>query len=263
MDSVSSCGLSRRLLLPALAVLLSVMAGGAQAQTVRVAVASNALGAIERLAQEFEPDSGIDVLISSGSTAKLYAQIVNGAPYDVFLGANEREPQRLEQAGLVQAGSRFTYAVGRLVLWSAQAGRLHENGAQVLTGGDFHYLALANPRTAPYGVAAMQVLQALGLEQALRAKIVRGENVGQAFQFVASANAELGFVAASQLVALPADRRGSQWVVPADLYTPVTQQAVVLKAARDLAAAQAFMHFLRSARAQHILQHEFAYAVQP
>ncbi len=204
-----------------------VVAGSDRIEPVRVAVATNFRTVFEELAAGFETASGVEVSISAASTGKLYAQIVQGAPFDVFLAANAEAPARLEAAGLARAGSRTTYALGRLALWSREAGRV-DGGGRVLEDGSFERLALANPRLAPYGRAAMEVLTARGLWPVLADRTVIGESVGQAFHFVASGNAELGFVARSQLAAPEGGPQGSLWAVPSELHRPIEQQLVVL-----------------------------------
>lgn len=223
--------------------------------TVRVAVAANFTATMKQIATAFTRDTGNKVLLSFGSTGSLYAQIRNGAPYDVFLAADARRPQLLEQAGLAVPGSRFSYAIGRLVLWSARPDLIDARG-EVLERGDFARLAIANPRTAPYGAAAKQVLEQLGLWARLQPRIVRGENIAQTHQFVASGSAELGFVALSQVAQTPG---GSRWVVPEKLYTPIHQQAVLLKRSADQPPARALMAYLKGPAAQRII-HDFGYA---
>ena len=223
------------------------------ADTVRVAVASNFMAPMQRIAVQFEQQTGHSALLSSGATGKLYAQIVNGAPFDVLLSADDDTPMRLEAAGDGVPGSRFTYAIGRLVLWSAQAGRVDEQG-EVLRGGRFRHLAIANPKTAPYGAAAVQTLRSLGLHEALSVKFVQGENIAQALQFVATGNAELGFVALSQLRQADKPLQGSMWLVPAVLHAPIRQDALLLSRAREQPAAQSLLRFLQGDKARAIVQ---------
>lgn len=214
-----------------------------QAGEVHVAVAANFVGPLGRIAKTFERETGDRVLFSAGSTGKLYAQIRNGAPFDVMLAADARRPELLEQEGLAVPGSRFTYAVGKLVLWSPKPGFVDPAG-EVLKSGRFERLAIANPKTAPYGAAARQTLERLGLWQSLAPRLVQGEDIGQTFQFVASGNAELGFVALSQVKGAPR-YHGAYWEVPQTLYQPVEQQAVLLAKGRDNPAARAFLAFLK------------------
>jgi molybdate transport system substrate-binding protein len=231
------------------AVVALVASGSARAGEIRVAVASNFSFAARQLEDAFEARTEHDVKLAFGSTGKHYAQILNGAPVDVLLAADERRPRLLEEDGQCVAGSRFTYARGRLVLWSPRAGYVDRQG-RVLEAGDFRHLALANPRLAPYGAAAREVLEALGHWKSLGKRIVRGENIAQALQFVDSGNAELGFIAAAQLTP---ERRanGSWWEVPEELYTPIDQQAVLLE---DTPAAREFMAFLGSGEAKELIR---------
>lgn len=221
---------------------------------IRVAVASNFGEVIKVIAARFERRTGHQVIISLGSTGKHYAQIRNGAPFDVFFAADEHRPKLLEQEGIALPGSRFTYAIGKLILWSPRDGYVDSAGA-VLKQGAFRYLAIANPRLAPYGKAAREVLEALGLWDSLGDRMVRGENIGQAFQYVKSGTAELGFVAYSQVKRPGHPIEGSYWIVPRELYTPIRQQAVLLK---DSAAARAFLSFVKSEAAREII-HNYGY----
>jgi len=225
---------------------------------VYVAVASNFLVVIKKLRLDFQQETGIHLIISSGSTGKLYAQIKNGAPFDLFLAANASEPQRLIDQKKAVPDSLFTYARGQLILWSRdkQVGRL--DGEVVLQHHDvIKRIAIANPKIAPFGVAAMEVLNRMGLHSVLKSKIVRGENVSQAFQFVASGNADLGFVALSQVKTTK--QWGNYWVVPEDWYTPIVQQAVLLSRAKKKRAAIRFLMYLKSPQIQHRIKHEFGY----
>ena len=242
---------SARLLLPALLLICSL---DASSDPLRVATASNFAPAMNALARQFEAESNYRLITSFGSTGKHYAQIVNGAPFDLFFAADSRRPELLETSGAALPGSRFTYAIGKLVLWSPEAGYVDSEGA-VLRAAEFRHLALANPTLAPYGAAAAEVLEAMGLGQLLGPRLVRGENIGQAFQFIRSGNAELGFVAWSQLVATNQTRQGSHWDVPQSLYTPIEQQAVILKGSEG---ALAFVSFVRSPQGLKII-HEQGY----
>ncbi len=228
-------------------LLPPALAGEAQ-----VAVAANFAVPLRQLAEDFARHSGHTLRVSSGATGKLYAQIVNGAPFEVFLSADSATPERLEKEGQVVAGSRYTYAVGRLVLWSAQAGVVDAEG-QVLEGGAFRHLALANPKTAPYGAAAVEVLKARGLYERLQAKYVQGENIAQTHHFVASGNADLGFVALSQVWQDGQLTGGSAWPVPADLHAPIRQDAALLKRGEQNAAARAFLDYLKSDAARRVI----------
>lgn len=225
---------------PAWLLLLLVIAfpgGGCSTRSdIRVAVASNFQPAMSEISERFEARTGRKVSLGFGSTGKHFAQIENGAPFAAFLAADATHPRLLEEHGLTVPGSRFTYALGELVLWSPEPGSLDAPEA-VLARGDFRHLAIADPELAPYGTAARQVLEALGLWDELATRLVRGENVGQAFQYVASGNAELGFVAYSQVLTGDRAATGSMWRVPRSLYEPIEQQAVLLvenEVAREL-----------------------------
>jgi molybdate transport system substrate-binding protein len=224
--------------------------GPVRAAEIRVAVASNFTDAARQIARKFEAKSGHRVVLIFGSTGKHYNQIVNGAPFDAFLAADVRRPELLETAGIAVPGSRFTYALGRIILWSPRPDFIDPEG-KVLESGDFRHLALANPKLAPYGRAAREVLEARGLWTRFEARSVRGENIGQTYQFVRSGNAELGFVAYSQVLRPGAPPEGSWWKVPQELYTPIEQQAVLLT--HD-AAARAFIDFLGSEAAREIIR---------
>lgn len=231
-----------------------VPAGEARAGEVQVAVAANFAGPMGPIAEGFEAATGHELKLSSGATGKFYTQIaLGGAPFDVLLAADEATPKRLIDEGHAEAGSAFTYAIGRLALWSAQPGRVDAQGA-VLAEGGFAHLAIANPKVAPYGAAAMEVLDARGLRGALTPKLVTGESIAQAYQFVATGNAELGFVALSQVTVPGKPATGSQWIVPSSLHRPIRQDAVRLKAGADNAAAAAFLDYLRSDAAQRVIQ---------
>ncbi len=229
---------------PLLLALLCVTAL-ARADEVQVAVAANFAAPAKQIAQDFERASGHKAVLSLGGTGKFYAQIRNGAPFEVLLAADDETPQRLEAEGAAVAGSRYTYAIGRLVLWSARAGYVDAQG-EVLRRGGFRHLALANPRVAPYGQAAMETLTALGLTDPLQAKLVQAENIAQAWQFVASGNAELGFVALSQVAKDGRIAEGSGWIVPARLHAPLRQDAVLLARGKGKPAAEAWLRHLRS-----------------
>ncbi|HHQ14426.1 MAG TPA: molybdate ABC transporter substrate-binding protein [Chromatiales bacterium] len=215
------------------------------AATALVAVAASFAPAARQLGQTWEQQSGHSLKFSIGSTGKLYSQIVNGAPYDLFLAADEQWTERLIQAGLAVEDSRTTCAIGTLVLWSPDARRLTSHGPDVLRRGEFRRLAIANPKLAPYGRAARETLRALGLWTALQARIVQAENVAQASAMAASGNAELAFIAGS--VQAPG---GSHWIVPARLHRPIRQQAVLLNRAAGNVAARGFLAYLRSDEAK-------------
>lgn len=219
-------------------------AGGAFAGETTVAVAANAAEVVETLAADFERQTGHRVTVTVGSTGKLYAQILHGAPFDLFLAADQERPRLLVEQGLAVEGSRRTYAIGRLVLWSPDAAMAI--GEDLLKGGSFRRLAIANPDLAPYGAAARETLRELGLWESLRRKIVLGENVGQAFAMAASGNAELGFVSLSSVLSPRHGREGSYWEIPEHLHMPIRQDAVLLSRAEGNAAARAFHGFLVS-----------------
>ena len=212
-------------------------------------MAANFTAAGREIAAAFEDATGDTALLSFGSTGQLYAQIVQGAPFDVFLAADQERPERAEREGLAVSGSRRTYAVGRLVLFSAEAGRV--TGPDALRDPGLRRIALANPALAPYGRAALEVAEVLGMADILRNRQVIGANVSQAHQFVRTGNAELGFLALSQVARTSG---GSRWLVPEDLHTPIRQQAVLLEAGRDNPAAGRFLDFLGSATARKILR---------
>ena len=224
-----------------------------QAAEVSVAVAANFAAPMQKLAAAFEQDTGHTATLVVGSTGKLYAQIKNGAPFQVLLSADDETPARLERDGLGLAGTRFTYAVGRLVLWSRQPGLVDDKG-DVLRSGKFKRIALADPKLAPYGAAAVDVLTGLGLMSWLAPKFVQGENIAQAYQFVATGNAELGFVARAQVFADGRLTQGSAWTVPASLHAPIRQDAVLLNAGKGQPAAAALMAYLRSDKARAIIR---------
>lgn len=228
----------------------------ASADEIRVAVAANFTEVIKQLGAEFSKQSGHQVSVSSGATGKLYAQIKNGAPYDIFLAADEQTPTRLDDEGDIVAGSRFTYALGSLVLWSAND-KLIDDQQSVLKKQDFAHISIANPKTAPYGRAAQQTLEKLGLWDELQPKMVRGENIGQAYQYVYSENAQLGFVAKSQVFKDDAFSGGSYWQVPSDMYDPIVQQAVLLK---DNQPARELLDYLRSDAATAVIE-SYGYSV--
>ncbi len=221
---------------------------------VRVAVASNFLATLNEIAKTFEHDTGHDVSISSGSTGKLYAQITNGAPFDVFFSADEYRPTLMEEEGLAVKGSRFTYAIGRLTLWSADPTFIKSDGKLLLSKGRFSYLAIANPKTAPYGSAAEQVLKGLGVLRQVKGRIVQGENIGQTFQFVFSGNAEIGLVALSQVLDPKRQGAGSRWNVPIHLYNPLHQQAALLVNGKDNEVAKGFLEYVTSPKVRSIIE---------
>lgn len=223
-----------------------------QAATTLVAVAANFTKPMTEIATEFEKATGHSAKLSFGSSGRFVAQIENGAPFEVFLSAGEAEPIKLEASNMAVPASRFVYALGKLVLWSATPGLVDSQG-QVLAGGTFKHLALADPKLAPYGVAAMEVLKAKGVSDKLQSLMVLGENIAQTHQFVATGNAELGFIALSQVIDNGVIASGSSWIVPSDLHAPIKQAAVLLKLGEDNPAARALLDYLKSAQAQAII----------
>jgi molybdate transport system substrate-binding protein len=223
------------------------------ADDVQVAVAANFTAPMKRIAADFEKDSGHRLTLSFGASGRFYAQITNGAPFDVFLSADDETPKKLEQEGAAVHGSRFTYATGKLVLWSVQPGRVDAQG-EVLKKGDFSKIAIAAPKLAPYGAAAVETMNKLGLAAALAPKLVTGESIGQAFSFVATGNAELGFIALSQVFEDGKIKSGSGWMVPESLHSPIRQDAVLLTKAKDNKAAMALLAFLKTDRARDVIR---------
>jgi len=240
----------RRLLLSA---VLAASAATAHAADVSVAVAANVTGPMQEIAAAFARDTGHKAVLAFGSTGRFYAQVKSGAPFEVLLAADQDTPARLEQEGAAVAGTRFTYAVGRLVLWSATPGVVDDRG-EVLRKPGSGKIAIADPKLAPYGAAAMQAIGKLGLADALRPRLVQGENIAQAFQYAATGNAQLGFLALSQVMVDGRIAQGSAWIVPADLHAPIRQDAVLLAAGRDHPAAAALLAYLRSDTARAILR---------
>lgn len=244
-----------RSMLASSCLLVSSMGFAAQVQ---IAVAANFGAPAKQIAADFEKETGHQAVIITGATGAFYAQIKNGAPFEILLAADDETPARLEKEGLAFKESRFTYAIGKLVLWSSKPGLVDGSG-EVLRRGNFTHLSIINPRTSPYGAAAMEVLHKRGLSDALASRFVQGESVTQAYQFVATGNAELGFVALSQVwkegkLAAP----GSVWIVPEDLYSELRQDAVLLARGKGGEAAAAFLKYLRSEKARAVI-HAFGY----
>jgi molybdate transport system substrate-binding protein len=235
------------------AVLAALALCAARAAEVNVAVAANFAAPMNAITESFEKDTGHKARLAFGSTGKFYAQIKNGAPFDVLLAADDETPARLVQEGAAEAPSRFTYAVGRLVLWSSKPGFVDANG-EVLRRGRYGRLALANPKTAPYGRAAVETLTRLGLMSAAQPKLVQGENIAQTFQFVSTGNAPLGFVALSQVMKDGRVEQGSAWIVPAHLHEPISQHAVLLSQGRGNVAAQALLEYLKGDAARQVIR---------
>ncbi len=236
----------RRAFLAACAVALLLTASAARGDEVLAAVATNFLNVVTQLEPEFEAQTGHDLRLVAGSTGKLYAQIVNGAPFEVFLAADQERPARLVADGLALEDSRRIYAEGRLALWSPRAEFIEADGARTLRSAGFRRLAIANPELAPYGLAAREVILNLGLESELSGRLVLGENIGQTLALVATGNAELGFIALSQLGALSERSSGSHWIVPRSLHSPIRQDVVLLAHAADRPGARAFLDYLRT-----------------
>ena len=243
---------SRPLTLTSLLFTLLASSSAARADEVLVAVAANFLAPLQEIAAEFEKSSHHHAVITSGATGQLFTQIQNGAPFEVMVSADSKTPKKLVKAELALADSQFTYARGKLVLWSGNDKLVDDQGA-VLKSGSFKHLAIANPKTAPYGAAAIETLDKLGLSATLLSKQVTGENISQAKQFVDSGNAELGFVALSQVYKNGKITKGSAWLVPENLYSPLYQDAVLLKKGEDNPAATALLNYLKSDKAKAIM----------
>lgn len=223
------------------------------ADEVQVAVAANFTAPIQAIAKDFEKDTGHKLVAAFGSTGQFYTQIKNGAPFEVFLAADDSTPAKLEQEGDSVKGSRFTYAIGTLALWSAKEGYIDAKG-DVLKATTWQHLSIANPKTAPYGLAATQVLGKLGLAESSKARIVEGQNITQAWQFVSTGNAEIGFVALSQIYKDGKLSSGSAWIVPASLHEPIKQDAVILNKGKDNAAAKALVEYLKGPKAAAVIK---------
>jgi len=231
----------------------------AHADEVQVAVAANFTAPMQKIAAEFEKDTGHKSQLAFGATGKFYAQIKNGAPFEILLAADDTTPEKLEKEGAAVAGSRFTYAIGKLVLWSSKAGFVDGKG-EILKKGEFKHISIANPKLAPYGQAAIETLTALKLLDAIQPKFVQGESIAQTHQFVATGNAELGFVALSQVMKDGRIAEGSGWIVPPELHQPIRQDAVLLEKGKGKPAAQALMKYLGSDKAKAVIQ-SFGYAL--
>lgn len=244
--------------LSAVALGIALSATSAGAETALAAVAANYAGAAEALAEQFRAETGHEVQITTGATGKLYAQIREGAPFDLMLSADAKTPAQLETDGAAIPGSRFTYAVGKLALWAPGGGLPEADPAAALDAPGVLFVAIANPDLAPYGLAAQQALEALGKWDNLQGKIVKGENIGQTFSMAESGAAQLGFVALSALVAPDKPARGAHWVVPQDLYQPIRQDAVLLTHGAGNPAAEGFLEFLKSDAAKSVAT-EFGY----
>ena len=246
-----------------LALALILIGSGISGQTVlaaevTVAVAANFAAPMKVIAQAFQRETGHQLRMSFGSTGQFYAQIKHGAPFAILLAADEHTPEKIEQDGWGVPGSRFTYAVGKLALWSRTPGLVDGDGA-ILKSGAVNKIAIANPKLAPYGAAAMEVIHTLGLFDALSSKMVEGSSIGQAFQFVASGNAAVGFVALSQVYENGQIKQGSAWIVPAGMYQPIKQDAILLKTGLGNPAAEALMTYLQGNQARTVMR-SFGYA---
>ncbi|MDD1134838.1 MULTISPECIES: molybdate ABC transporter substrate-binding protein [Pseudomonas] len=239
---------------PGLATLLALFTlGSAHADEVQVAVAANFTAPIQAIAADFKKDTGHTLVAAYGATGQFYAQIKNGAPFEVFLSADDSTPQKLESEGDTVKGSRFTYAVGTLALWSAKEGYVDAKG-DVLQKNQYQHLSIANPKAAPYGLAATQVLAKLGLTDQVKSKLVEGQNITQAYQFVSTGNAELGFVALSQIYKDGKVSSGSAWIVPGQMHDPIKQDAVILNKGKDNPAAKALVDYLKGPKAAAIIK---------
>lgn len=238
----------------ALAVIaVCALSLSAHAAEVNVAVASNFTAPMKVIAQHFEKETGHRAKLSFGATGQFYAQIKNGAPFGILLAADTTTPTKIAQEGLGLRDSAFTYASGTLVLWSKNPTLIDQSG-EVLKQGKFNKIAIANPKLAPYGAAALQVITKMGLGDTLKSKIVEGSNISQTFQFVSSGNASLGFVALSQVYENNKLKEGSGWIIPNDMYAPIKQDAIMLNSGQNNPAAQAMMQYLRSEQAKVIIR---------
>jgi molybdate transport system substrate-binding protein len=241
------------------ALALIAAAVGTQADEIQVAVAANFTAPMKEIAAAFEKETGHVVKAAYGATGKFYAQIKNGAPFQALVSADDATPTKLIQEGAAVEGTQFTYALGTLVLWSAKPGFVDPKG-EVLAKGDFEKVAIANPKVAPYGAAAVEALTGLGLLDKIEPKFVTGENIAQTFQFVSTGNAELGFVALSQVMENGKITKGSAWVVPAKLHAPIRQDAVVLEKGKGNPAVTALMEYLKGVKARTIIR-AFGYEI--
>lgn len=245
---------------PAVVAAGFMLATNVLAEEAQIAVAANFTAPMKAIIQQFEADSDHSVRASYGSTGKLYAQIQNGAPFEALLAADQRRPQLLEDEKVAVPGSRFTYAIGTLVLWSANAEKV-KDGPALLKSGAFNKLAIANPKLAPYGEASVETLEALGLKTAIEPKLVMGENIAQTYQFVDTGNADLGFVALSQVMKNGTITKGSGWVVPSELHAPIRQDAVILQRGQGNPAVTALFAYLHGEQAEAII-HAFGYETE-
>ncbi len=238
-----------------IAVWFILLAPTSWAATTLVTVASDFTKPMTEIAAEFEKATGHTAKLSFGSSGKAFAQIQSGGPFEVYLSASEKYPLELEKSGHVVAGSRFVYAIGKLVLWSAKPGYVDDKG-EILKTGNFKHIALADPTHAPYGVVAEEVMKSLGVLDKLRPLFVMGENISQTFQFVSTGNAELGFIAFAQVIDINTGKigSGSGWMIPDNLHGPFNQTAVLLKKGAENPAALALVDFLKSPAALAIIE---------
>jgi molybdate transport system substrate-binding protein len=234
------------------AYVIFVLAANAQAAEIKVAVASNFASTLKEIAVEFQKDTGHQLAITPGATGKFYAQISNGAPFDVFLSADDETPRKLVQEGKAIAASQFTYAIGRLALWSPSPDLVDKN-ADILKTDKFKYIAIANTKVAPYGQAAVQTMQKLGVLSKIEPRVVQGESIAQTYQFVSTGNAQLGFVALSQILENGKIKTGSAWIVPEEMHEQLKQDAVVLKSCNQTSVCQALMDYLKSEKVKRMM----------
>ena len=244
-----------------LAMIAIVCVLPARADETLVAVAANFAEAVQELKPAFERASGHKLQATTGSTGKLYAQIKEGAPFHILLSADAATPERIEKEKAGVAGTRFTYAIGKLTLWSRDEGRIGADGAAALKASDVRHVAIANPDLAPYGVASRETLQALGLWDTLKSKIVMGQNIGQTHSMVATGNAQLGFIALSAVLSPRETAKGSRWDVPQNLFTPIRQDAILLNAGSKNGAAIAFIAFLKTPDARAVIE-RYGYGIE-
>jgi molybdate transport system substrate-binding protein len=228
------------------------MISNAQAAEIKVAVASNFVNVLKEIAVEFQKDTGHQLAITPGATGKFYAQINNGAPFDVFLSADDETPRKLAQEGKAIASSQFTYAIGRLALWSPNPEMVDKN-ADILKTDKFKFIAIANAKVAPYGQAAVQTMQKLGVLTKIEPRVVQGESIAQTYQFVSTGNAQLGFVSLSQIVENGKIKTGSAWIVPEEMHEQLKQDAVVLQSCKYMSSCQALIDYLRSDKAKKMM----------
>jgi len=246
---------TRRVVLTGLCALgFGAAAATVQAEEVKVAVAANFTAPMKQIAADFTAETGQEVKLSFGSTGKFYSQIVNGAPFDVLLAADDATPKKLMDGGQAVPGTAYTYAMGKLVLWSPQAGLVDEHGTVLSDPSKFAHLSIANPKLAPYGQAAVETIEALGRTATLTPKLVTAASIAQAYQFASTGNAELGFVAMSQVSAPGKPAEGSMWVVPADLYQPIRQDAVLLKPGEANGTARRLLDYLKQPKARAVIE---------